>query len=806
MSDAPVVPALTAPEAAVSEKPFTDALWKHYERSVLGLLGTKTRCMVHIQVVEANNLKSADPNGFSDPYFKLKIGNATEAKEKTPIFSMTLNPVYNTTMTFVLKDGKFESPLLVETLDYDKANSNDSLGFANIPLGDLKEKGWLAGWFTLNEKATAGGKRRPGRFYLRMVIDKDRSDIEKSKPGIYELIRTSLLEGVRKAEDERIHEQSQIFSPVPPASPNAAGAVAAAGGAISLSAVPEDTAAPAALESVGMPPVISPVFTMSVAPSLAASPSVGAAIVSPGGSVVGSGAVAVTPGGSEAPPAVVRDISRALSSSAQFAHCGVHSPGQLTLLDNGKARAVRLVCATWNVGNAPTSSPEDLRLWLQPGGDIYVVGTQENAYQPRKPYKTHLADFEAHLGAALGEDFELLRAESMGQIHVHVFGRRALRSVLDVAQVIKANEATGIANVGTNKGGTCVALTVLGTSLCFVSSHLAAHTTHTERRNSDMSEIAQGIKFKGMYGLTILNSFHHIFWMGDLNYRLDFAGDGKEPDEAKFAEMLQMINDGRYEELMQTDQLVACMARNEVFVGFNDCPPRFKPTFKVERDAVEPVYNPKRTPSYCDRVLWRSQTGFQSQVRLLDFYSANGVTSSDHKPAAAVFEVCAPGPVPAVDDSRGAATIKLHAIIANGLPSADLNGKSDPFIRFCSPWLNKGKPVETPHKPATLVPRWTAAELPPLPLEINNAERLHQFFIPFKIFDRDLTSETYLCGGVISLRDIDVSGRGAEKTVGVILQDKGGLICGQAAITLSLHFEEKTPLPDLETVMQIPQY
>lgn len=755
----PVVPELEALQA--SQTPATDALVTHYQRTLRGLIGTKSRCMVHVQVVEATNLKSADPNGFSDPYFKLKIDNATERKEKTPIFSTTLNPVYNETLTFVLKDSKLEHPILVETLDYDKTNSNDSLGFAVIPLADLREKGWLAGWFTLSEKPNGSGKRRPGRFYLRIVIDQDRSEMLKSKPGIYDLIRTALLNAARVAEKERISSTAaSAFSPVP-SSPMPSTAIAADESISHSAATAKDS--PASLSSGD-----------------------------PDSSSV-----------SEQPP-YDRSLSR--SSSLHFAHCGAHAPGQLKLLDAGKARAVKVLCATWNVGNAPPSTPEQLRSWLKPGADVYVVSTQENNYAPRKPHKTHIADWEAALTETLGDKFEMLRAESMGQIHLHVFGRRVLRSVIDVAQVVKANEATGIANVGTNKGGTCIALTVLGTSMCFVSSHLAAHTTHTERRNSDMSDIAQSIKFKGMYNLTILNAFHHLFWMGDLNYRLDYAGDGKEPDEAKFAEMLAMIDEGKYEELMQTDQLTACMARNEVFVGFNDCPPRFKPTFKVERDVVEPVYNKKRTPSYCDRVLWRSQMGFQNQIKLISFESANEVTSSDHKPAAALFEVSAPVPVPAVDDSRGAAVIRLHGIVASGLPSVDLNGKSDPFIRFYSPWLNRGKPVETGHKAATLTPRWLPEELPPLNLDINCPERLQQFFIPFKMYDRDLTSENFLCGGVISLRDVDVSGNGQEKAVGVILQDKGGLISGQVAFTLSVRYADKPPVPELDAVMQIPQY
>ncbi len=51
-----------------------------------------------------------------------------------------------------------------------------------------------------------------------------------------------------------------------------------------------------------------------------------------------------------------------------------------------------------------------------------------------------------------------------------------------------------------------------------MNSHLAAHQNKTEKRNDDVAEVLAGIQL-GKAKVDILNQFHHVFWMGDLNYR-----------------------------------------------------------------------------------------------------------------------------------------------------------------------------------------------------------------------------------------------------------------------------------------------
>ena len=60
------------------------------------------------------------------------------------------------------------------------------------------------------------------------------------------------------------------------------------------------------------------------------------------------------------------------------------------------------------------------------------------------------------------------------------------------------------------------------TSICFVSSHLAAHQEKVEQRNGNFSEIIQNITFgRGHNKEPISNEFTHVIWVGDLNYRIN---------------------------------------------------------------------------------------------------------------------------------------------------------------------------------------------------------------------------------------------------------------------------------------------
>lgn len=196
-----------------------------------------------------------------------------------------------------------------------------------------------------------------------------------------------------------------------------------------------------------------------------------------------------------------------------------------------------------------------------------------------------------------------------------------------------------------------------------VSAHLAAHRENVEGRNSDFANIIQKTLFleKGAGGIgssagpdaagaeasaetrryfaevleveptigtTGVGILDHdvVFWVGDLNYRLDESVDTEECFGKIEAQDLDFLR--RY------DQLNMERAAGRVFQGFTEALLAFPPTYKYQPGT--PVYERRpekklRCPAWCDRVLWRAKD--PSQVRCLSYRRAV-LPLSDHMPVA----------------------------------------------------------------------------------------------------------------------------------------------------------------------------
>merc|ERR1711959_869624 len=103
-----------------------------------------------------------------------------------------------------------------------------------------------------------------------------------------------------------------------------------------------------------------------------------------------------------------------------------------------------------------------------------------------------------------------------------VFARKSLHGY--ISEVQQAVERTGIASVLGNKGGLVVRFRCRGTTVAFVSCHLAAHegAAHRQQRNDNCSEVLEGA-IVGWRKADVLAQTDHVIWMGDLNYRLDLS-------------------------------------------------------------------------------------------------------------------------------------------------------------------------------------------------------------------------------------------------------------------------------------------
>lgn len=120
----------------------------------------------------------------------------------------------------------------------------------------------------------------------------------------------------------------------------------------------------------------------------------------------------------------------------------------------------------------------------------------------------------------------------------------------------------------------------------------------------------------------------HIFFLGDFNYRLTIPR----------VQVEHFVRNEDYETLIHHDQLTTEHRGGRVFAEFNEGSIKFAPTYKY--DIGSDVYDTSekaRTPSYTDRILWRSITPDVRTNQL--YYGRAEVKTSDHRPVSAMFDV-----------------------------------------------------------------------------------------------------------------------------------------------------------------------
>jgi hypothetical protein len=344
---------------------------------------------------------------------------------------------------------------------------------------------------------------------------------------------------------------------------------------------------------------------------------------------------------------------------------------------------VKLGVATWNVGNA---NPLDsfTKIWPDRGDgfDICVMGMQESTYTDEEPddefedregmedivdTKKAAADKEkansedtdrkstgmqkrastavdlgfgsyldlegrvrrAFNGTDIEEDDDEWKVVThcfRAQMQIYVMARKHL--VEHITNIEDRVENTGFLHIFPNKGGLLVSFELMGTSLAFISCHLTAHegVAYCGMRNDSIKEILGGVRV-GDERFDVSNQKHHLFFMGDMNYRTCF--DSETPPRSKRDENLtkeeeeqrtKMIKEsmgggdddneegskkgkvGKKEKvtkqigivmpeiekndwaaIIARDELNREIAGNRALAGFNALTPSFPPTFKRKR-------------------------------------------------------------------------------------------------------------------------------------------------------------------------------------------------------------------------------
>ncbi|XP_027518935.1 phosphatidylinositol 3,4,5-trisphosphate 5-phosphatase 2-like [Corapipo altera] len=304
---------------------------------------------------------------------------------------------------------------------------------------------------------------------------------------------------------------------------------------------------------------------------------------------------------------------------------------------------VSVYIGTWNMGSTPP--PRSLASWLTSRGlghtqdettaciphDIYVIGTQENSLGDRE----WVEFLRASLKTLMAIDYRVVALQCLWSIKIVVLVKPEHER--RISHVHTSSVKTGVANTLGNKGAVGVSFLFNGTSFGFVNCHLTSGSEKTHRRNQNYSDILHSLVLgdKRLGGFDLTLRFTHLFWFGDLNYRLDMGME----------DILAHVTKKEFQALLAVDQLNLEREKNKVFLRFSEGDISFPPTYRYERGSRDTYVWQKfkhtgvriNVPSWCDRILWKSHP--ETHVVCNSYGCTDDIVTSDHSPVFATFEV-----------------------------------------------------------------------------------------------------------------------------------------------------------------------
>uniref|UniRef100_A0AAZ3SST6 phosphatidylinositol-3,4,5-trisphosphate 5-phosphatase n=1 Tax=Oncorhynchus tshawytscha TaxID=74940 RepID=A0AAZ3SST6_ONCTS len=314
--------------------------------------------------------------------------------------------------------------------------------------------------------------------------------------------------------------------------------------------------------------------------------------------------------------------------------------------DKPEPDMITVFVGTWNMGNA--SPPHNIASWFQCKGqgktrddtadhiphDIYVFGTQEDPLGEKEWIDT----LKSALRGTTNISFKQVTTQTLWNIRIVVLAKPEHEN--RISHIFSDSVKTGIANALGNKGAVGVSFMFNGTSFGFVNSHLTSGSEKKIRRNQNYVSILRFLNLgdKKLNPFDITHRFTHLFWFGDLNYRIELPSTEAESIVTK-------IKQQQYQELLCRDQLTIEKGEEKVFLHYDEEEITFAPTYRFERDTRERYAYTKakatgtkyNLPSWCDRVLRKSYP--LVHVFCQSYGCTNDIMTSDHSPVFSTFEV-----------------------------------------------------------------------------------------------------------------------------------------------------------------------
>ncbi|XP_054809801.1 type I inositol polyphosphate 5-phosphatase 2-like [Prosopis cineraria] len=277
-------------------------------------------------------------------------------------------------------------------------------------------------------------------------------------------------------------------------------------------------------------------------------------------------------------------LRKVLSSSARI---GFNEGENDLVYGNGMERSRHSsenLCSMWNVQQLIPEVVDSL------SNACDTISNEENDTLDEFPRK--LEDNSIYTMKSSCLKYVRIVSKQMVGIHVSVWAQSSLRKYVNNLKV----SPVGVGLMG-----------YMGNKVCI---------TQTLTRVGKMSHLKSNSPFNSQ-----------IFWFGDLNYRINMWDE----------EVRKLVALKKWDELMKNDQLSKELRSGHVFDGWKEGLINFPPTYKYEINSNRYVGdNPKgkkRSPAWCDRILWRGRG-----IRQLSYGRAE-INLSDHRPVSSIFSV-----------------------------------------------------------------------------------------------------------------------------------------------------------------------
>ncbi|KAI5613172.1 72 kDa inositol polyphosphate 5-phosphatase [Silurus asotus] len=298
------------------------------------------------------------------------------------------------------------------------------------------------------------------------------------------------------------------------------------------------------------------------------------------------------------------------------------------------SRQIGIYVVTWNM-QGEKGLPNNLDDLLLPtdtdfAQDIYIIGVQEGC-PDRK-------EWEIRLQETLGPYYVMLYAAAHGVLYLTIFIRRDL--IWFCSEVEHATVTTRIISQIKTKGAVGIGFTFFGTSFLFITSHFTSGDSKVYERILDYNKIIEALALPRCLPDTnpyrsaasdVTTRFDEVFWFGDFNFRLS-------QDRATVEAIVKQLTGKNMDNLLQHDQLRKEMTDGSIFKGFQEAPIHFTPTYKFDIGCdVYDTTTKQRTPSYTDRILFRSRQ--LDDIKVVKYTSCSSIKTSDHRPVIGMFQV-----------------------------------------------------------------------------------------------------------------------------------------------------------------------